>query len=272
MNQFQYKKYVSTLLIVVSALIFSEGSFAKVKNVNGEDVSSEEIRVVIIDPWEATPWEAQAFPTAPEGSATTNIVAGRPDDLSNNSKNINSMGLKFNFVYPGHNKVELLPPKEKIVKRNLGQLDDNNKPKIIDVRGIELPGKVLAISTWVLGRGFAYDLECWVQDWKGATHVLNMGSLDFVGWKPLTVKVPGYILQNSDTYPQNRPLLFRKFVIRSTPMSPPGDMVVFFDSLKILTRVYETNFDGADMSFDETDKSEKERMSKYTKDFLSNAD
>ena len=119
------------------------------------------------------------FQLAPEGTAVTNIVKGRPENLNTNTKNLNSLGLKFSFVYPGNNKIELLPPKEKTVKKQMGQLDENNKPKYIDIRGIELPGKVYAISTWVLGRGADYDLECWIQDSKGTTYVLKMGSLKF---------------------------------------------------------------------------------------------
>ena len=47
---------------------------------------------------------------------------------------------------------------------------------------------------------------------------------------------------------------------------------MFFDSLKILTKVHQTNFDGSSMSFDEADKAEKDRLSNYVREFTANAD
>ena len=55
--------------------------------------------------------------------------------------------------------IVLKPTEDRKVRRYIGQLDADNRPKFVEVPGIELPGKVKAISIWVLGRGAKYALE-----------------------------------------------------------------------------------------------------------------
>ena len=147
----------------------------------------------------------------------------------------------------------------------LDELDHNNKPKVQDIPGLKLPGKVKALSVWVLGRGSDYTLEAWVQDWKGSTHVLKMGSVNFVGWRPLTAKVAANIPQDIDTYPQTKNLVLTKLVLRSKPTANTEKVVIFFDSVKVLTDMYDVHFDGADIDFDEMDKKEKHEAREYAK-------
>ena len=236
----------------------------------GSDVDKDMLDSFIVESWETTPWEVLTEPGSPDSQSATKIVPGRPQAVGFNQANKNSMGLKFSFVFPGTSKVVLLPPVTKTIRKPLGQLDADNKPKYIDVRGIELPGKVEAISVWVLGRGNNYDLECWVRDWKGDVHILSFGSINFVGWRPMKVKIPHYVPQTVDSYPQNKTLVMTKLVLRSTPTTSQEAVIVFFDSLKVLSRVYDVYFDGADMHFDEQDKAEKSRMNNYYKKLRQN--
>ena len=189
----------------------------------------------------------------------------RPQNLANDETNKKCLGLRFKFIYPGKNVVALMPPASRKIYRTLDELDHNNKPKIQETPGIKLPGKVKALSVWVLGRGNDYTLEAWVQDWKGTTHVLKMGSVNFVGWRPLSAKVPVGVPQDIDTYPQTKNLVLTKLVLRSKPTANTEKVVIFFDSIKVLSDVYDVHFDGADVDFDENDKKEKAEAKEYAK-------
>lgn len=261
-----FKKKV-ILSIVAAAItgfwLVTEVSGMKIDTLMGSDVDSKELRSIIIEGWEVEPWQIKAHPAAPESMKDVNLVEGRPKNLAFDETNKKSMGVKFQFVFPGHNRIELIPPESRKVKRYQGQLDENKQPKYFEVPGIELPGKVKAVSVWVLGRGNNYNLEGWIEDWRGDTHIYQFGNLDFIGWKPLTIEIPKTVPQDVESYPQTKTLIFKKFIIRSTPTTSQEKVILFFDSLKVLTDMYDLYFDGADMHFDEEDKKEKERLKKY---------
>lgn len=286
----------NTLKITTLALIPILYSFtaisgkSAIKTLNGDDVDGMELKSVQVEGFETEKWSAVVTPGDPElvsprdakgnpiqtdaqklpevellPKAGNNAQLCRPQNLANDETNKRCLGLRFKFIYPGNNVVALVPPETKKVVRVLDQLDENNKPKVQETTGIKLPGKVKALSVWVLGRGNDYTLEAWVQDWKGTTHVLKMGSVNFVGWRPLSAKVPVGVPQDIDTYPQTKNLVLTKLVLRSKPTANTEKVVIFFDSIKVLSDVYDVHFDGADVDFDENDKKEKAEAKEYAK-------
>jgi hypothetical protein len=259
-----------------------------IKTLNGDDVDGSELRSVQVEGFEAEQWTAVVTPGDPEAIPAVVEADGtppkgekwnspevairgeannpcRPQNLASDETNKKCLGLRFKFIYPGNNVVALTPPASKKIYRVLDELDNNNKPKVQEIPGLKLPGKVKAISVWVLGRGNDYTLEAWVQDWRGSTHVLKMGSVNFVGWRPLTVKVPIGVPQDIDTYPQTKNLVLTKLVLRSKPTANTEKVVIFFDAVKVLTDMYDVHFDGADVDFDEVDKKEKAEAREYAK-------
>ena len=282
--------------IKLSALAFIVALFSvaqltgksSVKTANGDDVDASELRSVVVEGFEAETWGATVAPGDPEAipavvddkgspmhgeqwnSPESKILgdannACRPQNLAHDESNKKCLGLRFKFIYPGNNVVTLIPPASKKIYRVLDELDHNNKPKVQELRGLKLPGKVKAVSVWVLGRGNDYSLEAWVQDWKGSTHILKMGSINFVGWRPLSAKVPIYVPQDIDTYPQTKNLILTKLILRSNLGANTEKVVVFLDSLKVLTDMYDVHFDGADIDYDENDKREKHEAREYAK-------
>lgn len=258
-------------IIGISLLAFwmiSSDGIIGIKSPNGEDVDAKELRSLIVEGWESAKWDVASEPPAPIGTVESKLVEGRPKNLAFDEGNKKSLGLKFQFVYAGYNKVIITPPKDKVVKRYTGQLDEENKPKYREIPGVELPGKVKALSVWVLGRSNEYMLEGWIEDWTGDNHIFKFGSLNFVGWRPLTIDIPDSMPQGVESYPQTKTLIFKRFIIRSTPETSKEEVILFFDSLKVLTDMYDIFFDGADMSYDDEDKQNKERMKKYQQELL----
>lgn len=259
-----------------------------IKTLNGDDVDGAELRSVQVEGFESDAWTATVSPGDPEAIPSVVDDKGvaapgekwnspevaikgeankpcRPQNLAYDESNKKCLGVRFKFIYPGNNVVSLIPPATKKIYRVLDELDQNNKPKVQEISGLKLPGKVKAVSVWVLGRGNDYTLEAWIQDWKGSTHVLKMGSVNFVGWRPLTVKVPVNVPQDVDTYPQTKNLVLTKLVLRSRPSANTEKVVVFFDAVKVLTDMYDVHFDGADVDFDDADKKEKSEAREYAK-------
>jgi len=218
------------------------------------------------------------------------LIKGTPADIKYNvgRDDVRILGVKFAFTFPGYNVVTIRPPAvdHYIIERPRPYLNEialaenykarscyqnpalsnvfrTQRAQMIDcIVGVELPGMVHQISVWVLGRGNEYTLEGWVEDWKGDTHIFKFGSIDFVGWRPMTITIPKYIPQEVDSYPQIKTLVFKQFKIRSTPQTSLETVYVFFDELRILTNIFEPFFDGAQVDFDKADCETKNRLIK----------
>jgi len=218
------------------------------------------------------------------------LIKGSPADIKYNvgRDDVRILGIKFAFTFPGYNVVTIRPPAvdHYIIERPRPYLNEialaenykarscyqnpalsnvfrTQRAQMIDcIVGVELPGMVHQISVWVLGRGNEYTLEGWVEDWKGDTHIFKFGSIDLVGWRPMTIIIPKYIPQEVDSFPQIKTLVFKQFKIRSTPQTSLETVYVFFDELRILTNIFEPLFDGAQVDFDKADCETKNRLIK----------
>ena len=225
------------------------------------------------------------------------LVAGTSDHITINEGNQQAqiLAIRFAFTFPGDNVVSISPPKvdKYTIERYRNYISESAVKKATAVRkscykdpnlsimrrvgsllleclnGIEFPGNVKEISVWVLGRGNDYNLEAMVEDWRGEVHSLKMGSVNFVGWRPLRVKIPRNIPQSADSFPQTRTLIFRKFkLVKSRVSNFDGrrfeDVVyIFFDELRVLVSGlhYFTN-EGAGIHFDKVDCERKNRLFK----------
>lgn len=263
MNKFRIIQFTIFIIGVLAiGFLGYKNAISKIITNITPDISADELRAVVVEDFEKPmDWSIDSVPKKNKNPKKDPIpilkikyVQGGPSDLgvekwSADKKGMSKkmcLGLHFRFKYPGYNSVHILPPLEV-------RWDDPTKKvftydgrtgKEIQERALQLPGKVKGISVWFHGRGNNYDLECWVKDYKGDVHILKLGSLNFVGWRPLKITIPPYIPQEVESFPQTKVIKIVRFVIRSNPYEDPKDTYMFFDQLKVLTDVFEVSFDG----------------------------
>lgn len=136
-------------------------------------------------------------------------------DASDNVKNEYVLGVKVFFNQRGYANIAIRPPKP-----------------------IKIPGITKALTLWVAGRSFKHRLFVHILDITGNEMVLDMGLLDFVGWKKVTVNIPSKIQQDDYHSLEWRGLSFAGLSIQSDPMESFGVYYVYFDELRAITDMY----------------------------------
>jgi hypothetical protein len=264
----KYTRFIAIFVVMAGMVfvgVFPEKAQSRIVTNVQPDISAEQYNALVVEDFETqSDWVVETVPKKhqdpkkdPVPVLELKYVDGGPADLipekwSPLNKGLDKkkcLGVHFKFKYPGFNSVHLLPPLEV-------QWDDPTKKVLtydsrtgqeVQERAIQLPGRAKAISVWVHGRGNNYDLEVWVKDYKGDVHILKMGSLNFVGWRPMKAYIPEYVPQETNSYPQTRVTKIVRFVIRAKPDAGSEDVFLFFDQIKVLTDTFEVNFDGQNL-------------------------
>jgi len=106
------------------------------------------------------------------------------------------------------------------------------------IRPLQVPGITKTISMWVVGRNFNHRLSVVVSDYFGNMNILEMGKLNFSGWKRLTVAVPPTIVQRDYHYNDRMGLQILGFMIEPELMETYGTYYVYFDDLRVFTDLF----------------------------------
>lgn len=150
-------------------------------------------------------------------------------------KTLNSLGIHGRFDRMGYNYIELTPA----TAGADGQLTPT---------GIPIPGRVRSLDLWAWGSNRNYYVDVQLRDYRGIVYVLRLGSIDYRGWKDLTLEIPNYISQSVQYVPSTQSLQLVKIVIWTTPTEKVDDFYVYFDQIKCITDTFESPWDGEDLA------------------------
>lgn len=177
------------------------------------------------------------------------VITGGPWGLAvpENQKK-SCLGVKTGFKSRGYNFVEILPPVYQTeLYPGLQSYFMAPIPNPNNERFIPIPGKADSIDIWVAGRGYRYMFEIWLKDFYGFVYPLEMGKLDYGGWRNLSREIPGYILQETRYFPKEKPLKVVKFVLSADPDEIADKLFVYIDHMKVITDVYIERIDGDEL-------------------------
>lgn len=114
----------------------------------------------------------------------------------------------------------------------------NSEIFIQPIRPLQVPGITKTIQVWVVGRNFNHRLNVIVGDFFGNVNVLNMGTLNFSGWREMTVAVPPTLVQRDFHYNDRMGLQILGFMIEPDLLETFGTYYVYFDGLRVLTDLF----------------------------------
>ncbi len=106
------------------------------------------------------------------------------------------------------------------------------------IRPLAVPGIVKTLSVWVVGRNFNHQLQLVIEDYYGNVNILNMGALNFSGWKQLTVAIPPTIQQRNPHYNTDNGIKVLGFVVNSAIDETYGTYYIYFDDLRAVTDLF----------------------------------
>ncbi|MDR0410461.1 MAG: flagellar filament outer layer protein FlaA [Treponema sp.] len=128
--------------------------------------------------------------------------------------------------------------------------------KVLAARPIPIEGVTKTISVWAVGRNFNHTLSIIVQDYFGKQHKLSLGTLNFQGWKQLTVAVPaqgddravGGIPQQDYHFTGEVGIKIVGFEVVCDPSETFGSYYLYLDDLRAVTDLFlQENRDTDDM-------------------------
>lgn len=126
---------------------------------------------------------------------------------------------------------------------------------ITSARPLPIEGIAKTVSMWVCGRNMGHQLFLLVQDYNGNQFELWFGSLEFSGWKKLTVAIPPSVdgvhgIVQSSVYHGDKPgLRILGFRVDCDTEDAQGSYYMYMDDLRAVTDLYDMeNSDEDDMS------------------------
>jgi hypothetical protein len=209
----------------------------------GDDAAQQALKQVSVDKFEASGFWT-AYMAGDDGYVQARLFEGSPagkegipdegkigQDLQTADKFV--LGVRTDFFRRGQNEIYVMA----------------NKP-------VPIEGVTKTISVWVVGRNYNHRLLIILQDFFGNRFELPMGTLNFQGWKKLTVAVPPQnpdgmtgIIQRNYHFTNQTGIKVLGFKIDCDPMEAFGTYYIYFDDLRAWTDLFaEVNRDKDDMA------------------------
>lgn len=143
---------------------------------------------------------------------------------SKRANSTNSLGIRVSFFRKSYNFFDFVPTEQKYV-----------------------PGRALSFDVWVWGANYNYTMDLVLEDYKGYTHALPLGSLRYIGWRNLSVNVPTTIPQADPYVPRQKSLKFLNFRFWSSPEERVDNFVVLLDYFQTVSDTFRDAYDGNDI-------------------------
>ena len=148
-----------------------------------------------------------------------------PDELGMNIPDSQVLGARIDFLRRGHTSFTLSP-----------------------IRPIPIEGITKTVSVWVAGRNFNHRLVLLIEDFFGRPFELYMGTLNFQGWRQLTVAVPPQprdgmsgIVQRNFHYNNQMGIKITGLRVDVDPFQAHGNYYIYFDDLRAVTDLFAEN-------------------------------
>jgi len=154
--------------------------------------------------------------------------------MNTDAENPKFLGVEVKFNRRGDNWMDIVPSKQ--------------GDKGLEPYEIPFKGNIARLDMWVWGAGYYYDLEILVRDCYGRVHALSVGTLNFKGWKNMSVNVPRSIPQSSAYLSAGKELKFVAFRVRTRPTEHVEDFYIFMDQFKALTDMHKDSYDGYELA------------------------
>jgi hypothetical protein len=232
-------------IISVACLLVAGGLFAQagVGSTNagniGTDTAQQKLKEVSVDKFEHEGFWTSTM-SSDQGLTSSRLFAGSPSDKQ-----------------PIEEEADLNIPDKYV----LGTKVDfyHRGPATFTVKAahpIPIEGITKTISVWVAGRNFNHTLKIIVQDYFGNQYKLVMGTLNFQGWKQLSVAIPPQndystsgIVQQSYHYNNEIGIKIVGFEVVCDPTETVGTYYLYLDDLRAVTDLFvENSRDDDDMA------------------------
>lgn len=215
----------------------------------GAQTATTNFQTIVIEDFddpEASQWQVNASKFVAEGYPRTAHVNTWPTALYRvepEDRTLNALGVQAAFDRRGYNWVEFVPVQE----------DENGE---VVPRGIPVPGRVRNLDMWVWGSNFDYFMDVHLRDFRGMVHVLDLGNINFRGWRNMRISIPTWIpqdapyvaeLRNGEFASDLRTLELTKIVLWTRPTERVNGFFVYLDEIKVETDMYRDPFDGEEL-------------------------
>jgi len=213
----------SAFIIILLAMAFPLALFAQEQDLEelqvGVETAGQLLADIAVSHFEDADAWASNMPID-QGLVTSMRRKGRPlevpeVDPKDGTTNEYVLGVKVQFNQRGHATFSIRPPKP-----------------------IKIPGITKALSVWVAGRSFRHRLYAHIIDYKGWEMILDMGIMDFRGWKQVNIAVPSSIEQYNYHNPEWMGISFAGFSVKCDPEETYGTYYIYFDELRAITNIY----------------------------------
>ncbi len=220
------KRFLSSLIIVsvfTGTMLIAQDAGSPNANQIGVDSAQQKLQEVSVSKFEdAGLW--YGVMAADEGIIQLRRFEGSPLD-----KEPVEGEVEAGIQEPDDN---VLGAKVSFYKRSLSTFS------IRPVRPLPIEGITKTLSVWVAGRNTNHILQLEISDHFGNIAYINMGKLNFVGWKKVTVSVPPTIVQRDYHYNNKMGITIQGFNILCDLDETYGKYYFYLDDLRAVTDLF----------------------------------